>query len=119
MKVMGSLDPDRLKNRKKGGALRATNLIKEKIYGKLKGGMCSYGMPQRCYIPKEDASSPTISLEDLLTSIILESHEGIYVSIFDVPGVYLNADTAEEKSPFKNRGIICRHKVQGKYITQK
>ena len=94
---MGALNPDILKISQKKGALRAINLIKEKQIIKLKGRTCAYGRPRRCYITKEDASSPTTSLEDFFISLIIDAHEGRYVEIFDFPGAYLNSDTPEDK----------------------
>ena len=44
------------------------------------------GRTQRLYIYKEDASSPTISLESLFNSLIIDEHEGIDVVILDVLG---------------------------------
>ena len=44
-------------------ALRLINLIKEKRDKSLKGQTCVDGRPQREYINKEDASSPTVSNE--------------------------------------------------------
>ena len=44
-------------------ALRTINLIKEKRDGVLKGRTCVDGRPQRAYIAKEDASSPTMLLD--------------------------------------------------------
>ena len=86
MEVMGALKHDILTRSQKKVALRAINLIKEKRSGKLKGRTCADGRPQICYITKEDASSPTISLEDFFTRLIIDAHEGIYVGILDVTG---------------------------------
>ena len=97
MKVMGSLNPDSRTISQKKGALSAINLIKEKRSGKLKGRTCANVRPQRCYITKEDASSPTIYLEYSFTSLIVTVHEGRDVVIFDVPREYLNADMPEDK----------------------
>ena len=56
MKVMGELKPDSLTRSQNKVALRAVNLIKEKLSVKLNGRTCADGRPQRCYITKEDAS---------------------------------------------------------------
>ena len=85
MKLMEVLDPDSLIISQKKVALRAINPIKEKQSRKLKGRTCAYGRPQIYFIAKEYASSPTISLKALFTSLIIYAHEGRYVSIFDVP----------------------------------
>ena len=97
MKLMGALNPESLTISKNKGALRAINLIKEKWIRKLKGRKCAYGRPQRCYITKEDASSPTIYLEYFFTRIIIDAHEGRDVAIFDIPRAYLNDDIPEDK----------------------
>ena len=73
-------------------------MIKEKKFGKIKVRTCTYVRPQGCYIPKEYASSPTITLEDLFTSILIDTHEGIDMTIFGVPRSYLNADMPEGNS---------------------
>ena len=97
LKAMGALNPDSIIILHKKGTPRAINLIKEKRSGKLKGRMCVYGQPQRCYITKEDASSPTISMEDLFNILVIDVHEGRDVESFDVPRAYLNSDTTEDK----------------------
>ena len=60
------------------------------------------GIPQRCYITKEEASSLTISLKYVFTRLIINAHEGIDVAFFDVPGAYLNTDMTENKSILLN-----------------
>ena len=46
-------------------------LLNKKQHGKIKGRTVAGGNKQRTYIPKEDASSPTVSTETvLLTSIV-------------------------------------------------
>ena len=57
-------------------------MIKDTICGKLKGRTCADGRPQRCYIPKEFEPSPTISVEGLITSLIIDAHKGRDVTIF-------------------------------------
>ena len=84
LKVLGVLDPESLTVEQKRKALRAINLIKLKRCGKVKGRTCADGSGQRKYIPREDAASPTLSLESLMAILL--------IAIFDVPGAYLHAD---------------------------
>ena len=65
--------------------------------GKIKGRTFAYSMPQRCYIPKEYSSFPTISLKALFTNIIVDTHQGIDMAIFLCPGAYLNDEIPEDK----------------------
>ena len=92
-------------------SLRAINPIKENWSGKLKGRACTDGQPQRCYITKEDVSSPNISLKSLFISLVIDAHEGIYVKKI-VPGSYPNPDVPEDKFILLNievefMDIIC------------
>ena len=66
--VLGILDPDLLTSEQKRNALRAINLIKVKRDGKVKGRTCADGSSQRKYVPREEASSPTILLESIISS---------------------------------------------------
>ena len=79
IKVMGEMGLDIIKKSPKEGALIAINPIKEKRCGNLKVRTLADDRPQRCYIPKKDVLSPTISLESLFTIIIIESHNIIDV----------------------------------------
>ena len=108
MKVLGVLDASKLMNDQKRRALRAVNLIKLKRSGKLKACMCANGAPQRKYIPCEEAKSPMVSTDGLLSTAVIAAFERRYVITFDVPGACLHADIPEDK--FR---IL---KLEGKYV---
>ena len=72
--------------------LRLITVIKEKRTGALKGRACADGRPQRAYIPKEDATSPAVSLESLILSLMIDSYEGRDVATADVAGAFLKGD---------------------------
>jgi hypothetical protein len=97
MKVFGSVNPDTLTKTQKGKALHAINLIKEKRCGRIKGRTCADGRPQRAYVPREEATSPTVSMEALMATLVIDAKEQRDVAIFDVPGAYLHADMPKEK----------------------
>ena len=86
MKVLGKIDPLSQTREYKNKALRAINLIKEKRCGKIKGRTCADDRPQRAYIPREEASLPTMHLESLMASLLIDTHEEQDVAIFDIPG---------------------------------
>jgi hypothetical protein len=108
MAVFGKLNPDTLTSPEKKGALRAINLIKKKRNGDIKGRTCADGRPQRNYIPREEATSPTVSMEGLMASLVIDAHERRAVAIFDVPGAYLNADMPKDK--------FVLLKLEGKFV---
>ena len=76
-------------------ALRKINLFKEKRDGVLKRHTCVDGRPQRAYIAKEDASSPTMFLDSPTTLFAIVAVEKRHVATADVSGAYLHAEMNE------------------------
>jgi Reverse transcriptase (RNA-dependent DNA polymerase) len=66
------------------------NLIKEKRCGKLKARLCADGRRQRTLYSKEETTSPTISINGLLLSMMIDAKEQRDVATADVQGAYLN-----------------------------
>ena len=77
--------------------LGAVNPIKEKRCDKIKRRKCANGSRQRTYIPREEATSPTIALEALFVSFFNDAHEGRAVHTFEVPGTYIHASIPDDK----------------------
>ena len=50
------------------------------------------GRKQRMYVPRDDATSPTIKLESLLMSLVVDAKENRDVATADIVGAYLLAD---------------------------
>ena len=73
-------------------ALQAINLIKEKRDGRIKGRTVANGRPQKALYEKSETTSPTVSTDALMLSIIVDTHEKRDVATADVTGAYLNAD---------------------------
>ena len=59
--------------------------------------MCANGAPHRKFVPREEARSPTLSLEALIMSLTIDAHEHQKVTVFDVPGAYLQTDLPKDK----------------------
>jgi len=97
MEVFSRINVDKLTMKQKRQALRSINLIKEKRCGKIKGSTCVDGSSQRAYVSREEATSPTVSLEGLLTTLAIDAHEGRDFAIFDALGVYLNIYMLDDK----------------------
>ena len=84
-------------------ALDAVNIPKNNIYGTLKGRTCKNSSKHRKYFREgEIIASPTVSLKELLITLIIDSCEEIYVATFDVPGAYLHANIPERKTILLN-----------------
>jgi len=66
--------------------------LKEKRDGTIKARGCADGRPQREYTRKEEVSSPTVSLEAMMLSCAIDTKEGRYVIVTDIPGAFLHVD---------------------------
>jgi len=108
MKVVGRIDLEGLTPEGKWKALRAINLIKEKRNINIKGRTVADGSSHRKIVPREEASSPTVSLEALMATLMIDAHENRDVAMFDVPGEYLHADLPE--------GKLVLLKIEGQFV---
>ena len=96
--VFGCIDAKSLTREEKRKALEAVNLIKKKRCGKIKGRTCANGSKQKRYLKHgETILSPTVSLEAIIGTLLIDANEGRDVAIFDVPGAYLQAEMPSEK----------------------
>jgi hypothetical protein len=101
----------------KRAALRAISVIKEKRYGKIKGRTVANGRPQKSLYTKDETSSPTVSTDALMMSVMIDACEDRDVAIADVTGAYLHAfldDFTLLKLEGESFEIICS--VCEKYI---
>ena len=69
--------------------LNLMTMLKEKMCGKIKVRACADRRNQRSYIAKEDMVSPTVELESLILSLIVNVKEVSDVAIADVVGAYI------------------------------
>ena len=72
--------------------LRLITLIKKKRTGEIKGRACADGRPQRAYISREEATSPTVGLESLILSLMIDAYEKRDVATADVAGAFLKGN---------------------------
>lgn len=77
-------------------ALRAITLIKEKRDGKVKGRTVTDGSTQRGYIPPEQATSPTVSIEALLITCVIDAMAWRAMAVADVSGAFLKNEIPDD-----------------------
>ena len=53
------------------------------------------GAPQRAYILKEDAPSPTVANESVFITSVIAAHEKRFVRCYDVSGAFLHTESDE------------------------
>jgi hypothetical protein len=81
-----------LTHAQKRGVLQAISVLKEKRCGRIKGRTVADGRPQRPIYTKEETSSPTVSNDALMLSILVDAWERGNVATADVTGAYLHAN---------------------------
>jgi hypothetical protein len=70
------MEAEKLSSEQRMRALLLLLFLKEKRTGDIKGRACINGAPQRAYIPKEDAASPTVSTESTFITATIVAKEG-------------------------------------------
>ena len=76
-------------------ALAYLMFLKRKRSGKIKGRGCADGRKQRAYIMKEDSTAPTVSMEAIFLTAVIDAMEGRNVVVLDVPGAFMQAKIDE------------------------
>jgi hypothetical protein len=66
--------------------------LKQKQDGTVKGRGCADGRKQREYVTKEEASSPTVAIESVMLSCVIDAKENRDVGTVDLPGAFMQAD---------------------------
>ena len=116
-------DPSTLSREEKRNALSTVVFMKQKRDGRIKTRSCVNGSPQRDYIKKEDATSPTVGIDNVFTTGAINAHEGRDVMTFDIPGAFITTKT-DEYVIMTLRGQLCEimtridPKLYRKYITK-
>jgi Reverse transcriptase (RNA-dependent DNA polymerase) len=86
---------DSLSYTEKKKALEYLMFLKEKCTGKIKGHGCADSQKQRLHTAKEDACSPTVSIESVMLTSVIDALEGCHVATADIPGAFMQADMDE------------------------
>ena len=95
-RVMRPRDARTLSQGGKKSTLKYLMFLKEKHCGKVKGWGCTDGRKQRLYKSKEETSSPTVRLESLFLSSMIDAKENQKVRTCDIPGAFMQADIDEQ-----------------------
>jgi hypothetical protein len=92
-----------LTKEQKRAALHAISVIKEKRSGTIKGRIVANGNAQRSMYTKDETSSPTVSTDALMSSIMIDAYEHRDVATADVAGACLHV-TMDDFTLFKLEG---------------
>jgi hypothetical protein len=77
--------------------MEAVMFLTEKRDGTIKGRLVYNGKPTREWINKDDSASPTVSLEGIMITAIIDAKEGRDVLTADVPNAFIQTPMPEVK----------------------
>ncbi len=70
--------------------------LKEKRDLSVKVRICTDGQKQRGDWTKQDTTSPTVSTEAVIITVVVDAYEGRVVTYFNIPGAFLHANSGED-----------------------
>ena len=88
-------DPTILSRAEKVKALSYLMFMKEKRSGKVKEIACANGAPQRAYIRKEGALSPTVANESVFITSVIAANKKRFVRCYNVTRAFLHTKSDE------------------------
>ena len=117
-----AMDPSKILREERMKALSLLLFLKEKRSGKIKGRACINGAPQRAYIPKEEAASPTVSTESTFITASIAAHEHRKVRCYDIPSAFVNTEVDEDvlmvlKGDLADMMVQIAPQIYRKYVT--
>jgi len=107
-------DPKTLTRRERVMTLSSLIFMKEKHEGGdgVKGRASVNGAPQRAYIPKEEASSPTANNDSIFITSSVGAFQRRDFATLDLPGAFCNTPLEDEVVIMALRGELCELMVR-------
>jgi hypothetical protein len=121
MKVMSGCNAHELSKEQKQKALQYLMFLKEKRGGQIKGRGCADGRKQRLWKTKEETTSPTVCIEALYISCMIDAMEHCDITTLHIPGAFMQASIDEEvhvKFDKELVDLLCQvDQLLNKYVT--
>ena len=92
-------------------AMETLTFLTEKRDGTIKARTCANGSIQRDYMTKEEATSPTTTLESVILTSVIDAKEKRDVGTVDIPNAFIQTPIPQEEG--KDRIIL---KIRGKLV---
>ena len=114
-KCFQPINKEELSSEESKRALESLIFLTEKRDGRIKARHCANGSTQRAYMDKDQVSSPTVSLEALLLTAVIDAEENRDVATCDIPNAFIQTDLEDHtdgtRTIMKIRGelvdILC------------
>ena len=81
--------------------------MKEKDSGEVKGRAVADGRKQREDAQKGDATSPTVHLESIMLTSVIDAKENRDIAVIDIPNAFIQTEMEGEKIIMKLRGDLA------------
>ena len=94
-KIPKLVHPEGLSKEQFAKVLEYLMVLKEKQSGVVKGRRCADGHPQHLYTGKAESASPTVLMESVLLTTVIEAREHHTVYTANIPGAYMQGDQDE------------------------
>ena len=78
-------------------AMESLMLLTEKRDGRIKGRTVADGSKQRTWMSKDEAASPTVALESLFLTAIIDAKEHREVAVVDLPNAFIQTENEKLK----------------------
>jgi hypothetical protein len=111
-KCFSPLDVSKLTPDERAKAQEALMFLTEKRDGTIKGRTVYNGKPTREWLSREDSASPTVSLESLVLTSIIDAKEKRDVMSCDIPNAFIQANAPkldnDERIVMKITGVLVK-----------
>jgi hypothetical protein len=91
-KCFEPINIEELNNNERKKAQIALAFLTEKRTGVIKGRTVYNGKPTREWLDKQDSASPTVTLESILLTTVIDAHEDRDVMTVDVPNAFIQTE---------------------------
>jgi hypothetical protein len=95
MEVFHPVTRDLLTKEERTKAVASLMFLKEKRDHLVKARMCTDRQKQRGDWTKQDMTSPTVSMEAVFITAVVDAYEECNIACFDIPSAFLHADSDE------------------------
>jgi hypothetical protein len=114
MNVFRLIEVESPTNDEKKKALSSLMFLKEKRDSSVKARMCADRCKQKDGTwSKQDTTLPTVAMESVFITVVIDAHKGRDVACFDIPGAFLYADIDEDQGQTDRAdGAGCAKSVQ-------
>ena len=94
-KVIVGRKASSLTSSQRKATLQYLMILKEKRCGKVKAWGCADGHKQHLYKTKDETSSPTMNVEALFITCLIDAMERREVMMCDIPGTFMQSEMDE------------------------